>query len=310
MNQKSNHVYELDFAELPVIDFEANTGIVAVAPVPEGEQPRLEMRLENPDDANVGVSREGDTVRIRVDHNFGNWNFFGGRRDFRMLLYVPNHIHGRIVNNAGVIDAHDLSEVGLEMVNNAGQIKLSTIEGTLKLSSNAGQIVGRNCAGLFDMRSDAGEVKMYGLRLWPGNHRIHTSVGSVKLYLAPDQRVRIDAVATMGSVKIHYPSDVSAEAVLNVAAELGTVKVFPDRGVDGQDDERGERRERRSERHIFAERPMMPVPPDFGPFGRPGGPPPPERPTDEATRRVLDMVESGTVTAQEGMDLIRALKGQ
>ncbi len=115
-----------------------------------------------------------------------------------------------------------------------------------------------------------------------------TSVGSIRLELARGLPVQVSAHATMGSSRVDVRSTPGAAAILEVNAELGSVRV--------RESSRGYERDEREGANE--------VPVAEGPFRTAA------RPTpifDGTLDRVLARVASGELAPQAAADLLRAL---
>jgi hypothetical protein len=131
------------------------------------------------------------------------------------------------------------------------------------------------------------------LDLAPGEHQIRSEVGAIKLELAEGLDIRIEANVGGGSLRVRYPTNPESATVVRLSTALGSVAVR--RIGDDNDDER---RQWRRMTQVWAgppprppASPMAPVPPSV-PFAR-----------------ILALVEAGTITAAEGVELLQALRG-
>jgi len=308
------HSSPLSFADAPQLELYAQLGAdLLLVPVAEGESPRLETSL--PEDG-VEIAREGDITRVTiktVDQIFGRWNF---DVDVRLVLHVPPNLRARVRTEFGRIRAERLDEgCNLELSSAAGTIELDQVTGRMMLRTGAGKISGRALAGTFDVETAAGSVLLRIVGLEHGHHRVRTNVGAVRVDLAKGIAVKLEAHAGMGSVRCRYPSTPDAPATLELATDLGAVKV---REGGQQEDLHGD----------FPRWEAMPPFPMFSGASRPWAgawawgkrwargepprPPPPPANTirDEEMRRILSMVEQGKITAVEAEKLIRAIEAR
>jgi len=183
-----------------------------------------------------------------------------------------------------------LRDVDLEITADAGAIDLDDVSGRLVLVTSAGRIEGRALSGAIEASTDAGAIKLEIAHLAPGRHSVTTSVGSVRIDLARGMPVQISAHTTMGSSRVDVRSTPGAAAILEVNAELGSVRV------------------RESSRHhepdVIDVRPIeTTTTPEAGPFRSPA------RPVvlDGTLDRVLARVANGELSPQAAADLLRAL---
>jgi hypothetical protein len=331
---------ELPFGEHAALELEADVGVVEVAPVAEGESPRVTVTGRDADHVDVRVERLGETVRVVVSqdaafhHWFRTW-------DARVTVYVPRRIRAVVRTNVGSLAVHDLGPCTLDLSTDAGRITVERVQGRLRLTSDAGTITGEDLSGTFDVANEAGAVRLGITGLDPGEHRVQTSVGTARVRLAPGLAVQIETRASLGSARSDYPSRPDAPAVLRVTTGVGSVRV---RAADGGADERDHDHDEHHRRHgpwgafgaRFAERFERRFGEEFGrsrrhPFAPPPPPPPPppparevivveereapspaaaERPAgppDAEVERILKMVEAGELSAAEADELLRAL---
>jgi hypothetical protein len=149
-------------------------------------------------------------------------------------------------------------------------------------------------------------------------------MGSVKIDLASQVKVRIEAKTVMGSTRVRFPSTPDADAVLKLEADLGSVKVND--GGAWHDARHGDWHDWRK---YWADQNW---PQHFGEHGDAGNPfggnpferwaetarhvartvfqPPAPAVRDDELKRILSMVESGKLKADEAEKLIRAIEGR
>lgn len=133
--------------------------------------------------------------------------------------------HLKLHSDAGRIEASDLGPGDFEMTSSAGRISVRNARGRLRLSSNAGRIDGERLAGSIDVQSDMGTVRLGITWLDPGEHRVRSRLGSIRVELARGLDARVEGRASLGSVRIQYPSRPNAAAVLNCTADAGSIRV-------------------------------------------------------------------------------------
>jgi hypothetical protein len=217
-------------------------------------------------------------VRVALDpHRSFNW--FGGW-ECRAILYVPRDVRAAVQTNAGTVSVRDLEGCELGIKANAGKIELTDVYGLLHLSADAGSVTGRGLGGYFDVETQAGSVRLEILDLQPGEHRIRATMGSVRLDLARGLEVCIETRSNLGSVRNRYPTRASAPARLFLSTEMGSIRV--DEGM-------------------FERAHPQSSEPAPSPAVRP------EPPEDPELERILKMVESGSLSAQDADELLRAM---
>ncbi len=292
MEPETRRTWPLPFGERPELDMEADVLPVTLQPVVTGEAPYLELVGHHVDRAEVEIARDGDAVRVRVRPRPGRWPFglFSGAA-LRVVAHLPPAVSARVRSDAGSIDARGLGPCLLDLRTDAGRIRLEDVHGRLRLFTDAGQVSGEGVGGSLDVRTEAGKVTLDVRHLDPGEHRVHTDVGAVSLALRPGLAVRVEARASIGSVRNEYPSQAGAPAVLRVSTDVGSVRVRQGADAGAEEWDRPPEQSRDA-----AEPPPPPRPP--------GGP---SRPIDPEVERILKMVETGELTAREADELLRAL---
>ena len=214
----------LPFGDNPVLDFEASASQLEVVPVDPGEAPCLEF-----DGAiQPEVRREGEVVVVRPSSR-GFWGAFemGGHK---MTLRVPAQLKARFAADMGRLTVRNLAGCDLDISTSAGSLELHDVRGRMKLKANAGQIRGEALGGTFWVECDAGSARLGIVALDPGEHYVHSNMGSVKIDLAPGLDVRIEARTVMGSTRTKYPTNPKSLTVLKLEAELGSVKISEGNG--------------------------------------------------------------------------------
>jgi hypothetical protein len=214
--------WALPFGQPAELELRANMIGITVAPAAPGEEPRIEAIGRNAGDLDVRIERDGSRVRVEIERQ-GSW--FVGNWHAAVVLHVPPAITATIRTDAGSIEVHDLGPCDLDLETNAGSIRLQNVQGRLRLSADAGQIRGSGLRGGLEVETDAGQIRLSIDALDPGEHRVSTDVGEVRIDLAPGLDVEIDTRASVGSVWNDYPSRAGAPAVLRVSTDIGTVRV-------------------------------------------------------------------------------------
>lgn len=293
--------YPLPFSELAQLDLVASFGMLSVQPVEEGGTARLEVK--GSPGVGVELSKEGDVVRVRVGHAVGA--FFDLGPNVKLAAYVPKNVRARVRTEFGKVSVEHLNQgCDLNLAASAGALFLEDVVGRMVLWTGAGKISGDKLAGTFDVETSAGAVRLAISGLDPGTHKIRNSMGSVHVSLAPGLQVRIDAKTQLGSVSKRYPSADSAPAVLELATDLGSVRV--DEGSEA-DSRHGD----------FPRWEASGAGMDAGGFARGwagtwssffGAEPRKRNLRDEELGRILSMLEQGKITAADAERLIRAIE--
>jgi hypothetical protein len=326
----------LPFGDKPVLEVEGVAASIELVPILAGESPRIE-HLGIRRDSQVEVKQQDGVVKVHIgtpnrdEPEVFGWLAFLGRgvpQAFR--LHVPASVTARVRSDMGIIRAEGLEACDLSLATSAGMIQLQKVSGRLVLRLDAGQIRGDHLRGTFDVETSAGEVRLGIDALEPGEHRMHSRMGAVRVELAPGLKVRIVARTAMGSTRNRYPSTADAEATLKLEAELGSVRVDETRGH--QDARAGSWEDwhkhwagdpRRWERHRARDWKRWvrdwtgewPGPPGTSP-DRPSPTPAPAGSaasspiSGDELKRILTLVQDGKINAEEAERLIRALEGR
>jgi hypothetical protein len=317
-------VISLPFGDAPVLELTSTALVVALVPAQGEEQPYLEVSELLPDACRPLVTREGNTVRVRMESvqpfPFALWDL--GPR-VHMTLHVPAAVRAHVHIDAGRVRVRGLSggEVNLETA--AGVLSLKDVKGNIRLRAGAGKVTGERLSGMLDVETNAGAVHLSVEQLDAGTHRVRSSMGAVRVDLAAGQKVAIEASATMGSARISYPSAPDADAKLIVQTELGSVRVRemghtqpestpeddPASFMPGVAWRWGGGRGRGRHRH---------PPHAWAEWAQGWWPPPPQRSqspdkrgepvSDDELRRVLNLVQEGKLTAEEAQKILRAME--
>ncbi len=335
----------LPFGEKPELDLRAFACALDIVPVAKEEAPRIEQ-VGSGADLPIAVARTSTAVEVRVAPPEAGWlTFLNSGGPSLLRLHLPPNIRAQIRNELGVVKAERLEGCDLSITTSAGVIQLREIRGRMVLRAEAGQIRGIGLGGSFNVESSAGAVRLGIVALDPGTHRIHSSMGSVRLDLAAGLRVRIAPRTSMGSVRNRYPSSPDADAVLEAEAELGSVRI--DEAAAHDDPRHGDwddwRKHWADDRHKDWDwrkfwSGQQPGWSDWSEFvhknvipriimanraarrrtaaaATRGGdasvqPPAPSDVGDDELKRILKMVQEGTISAEEAEKLIRAMEGR
>ncbi len=280
--------WPLPLAEHPALEMEADFAALTMVPLREGEEPFLEARTRHGRRLQLEVAGEGGTTRVRVGHSgtfWGGWEAGGAR----LVAHVPRDVRARVRSSAGRIHVEHLEGCTLDIEADASRISLEDVGGALRVHSDAGRIDGVAIRGRLDFGSSAGAIRLEVAALDPGQHRVETNVGSLRLELARGLPVRIDSKTSMGSSKVDFPSTRDAEAVLELSADVGAIRV------------------RESHRRYEASQ-MAPYPPwPAGPYRAPQAGATPGV-TQEELDAILERVAAGSLSPADASALLRALR--
>jgi len=307
---------ELPFADPPVLELATGFSELELLPVEDGGTPRVETRRA-PEDLGITAALEDGVTVLRLGLVEAPLRWLGpGHPTVR--VYVPKQVRARVRNDMGTLSIRGLEGCDLDVTTSAGQLKLDTVHGRLKLHADAGEIKGVQVGGSLDVGCNAGSAKLSVDQLDPGEHRVFSNMGSVRIELAPEISVRIEAKTVMGATRVRFPSTADAKAVLRLDADLGSVKVSEAPAGDARHGDWADWR------RTWAEQPWAARP--EGSFT--DGPPwvrwaetarnvvskvfePPRPPVrDDELKRILSMVEEGKINAAEAEKLIRAIEGR
>jgi hypothetical protein len=302
------------------LEFTSPAVALTLVPLAEGESPRAEATPDVP----LEVKESGKLTRVTATPVFERFGFW--RSMPRVWLHLPRDVRARVTTDAGTVWAEGFSGCALQLSTSAGVIDLSDVHGQLVLRSSANLIRGVRVGGTLDVETNAGAIKLDVDSLEAGTHRIRSSMGPVKVHLAPGLDVRLEPQTTLGSVRTRYPSRPEAAAVLRLETELGSVRVRESGHEPGE-----EREEYGESSYPGMAGPWMRMWGMRG-FGRHGGrghpmhggrhfhetPPPPASPArsatagvaDEELRRILTLVQEQRLTAEQAEQLLRAMDGR
>jgi hypothetical protein len=318
-------IIPLPFASPAVLEVTAPACALAVVATQPGEAPFLESSEALADIFKPAITLDGGTVRVKFDFHipqpfpFSFWDF--GPK-VQLTLHVPPDVKARLRLDAGRARIRGLSGCDLDIEASAGVLTLRDVTGRMRLVTGAGKITGEHLSGTIDAEANAGTIRLQVDRLATGKHRIHSTMGSVRLDLAAGQKVQINARAAMGSVRNSYPSSPGAEASVDVQTDFGSVRI-----VEGA----GEPSSPAPEEGMFGGG-WWGAWPGFvsrrwghqGPWHQGGGghsarPPRPEaseqqppreaasKVSDEELRRILTLVQEGKLSPEEAQKLLRAM---
>ena len=282
---QNGNTWELPFGSPAELELHSEWGSLSLLPVEPGQQPRLELSHGSLESIAVHVEKVGARVRVALDpHRSFSWL---GNWECRAVLYVPRDIHASIQTNAGSVSVRELDGCRLGIKANAGKIDLVRVYGLLHLSADAGSVTAREVGGYFDVETQAGSVRLEIVDLQPGEHRVRATMGSVRVELARGLDVCIETHTSLGSVRNQVQTRSSAPAKLMLWTEMGSIRIEETSSTAG----------------AWRGTPTSTAP---APPGAPDAPPASSR-EDPELERILKMVESGSLSAQEADDLLRAM---
>jgi hypothetical protein len=326
----AQQVWSLPFAQRPVLDFEANATSIEVVPVEPGQAPRIESRRAGAQ-LDVKQVGETVVVRVGMDNPWGGNPFdaardaheehlrrhghrvergrdrsplaeelirgiagavFSGRFGGAFTLYLPPNLQARLSCNMGEVEIRKLAGCDIAVSTNAGSLVIDECRGRFAVRAKAGRILCRRVGGTFDVESGMGEAMLDIVALDEGVHKVVSTMGSVKVELAPNMDVRVESKTVMGSTRTRYPSRNDSKTILKLEAELGSVRVRE--GHEYKDPLHGDWPDWRKQ---WNEGPSVPV----------ADPAPP--PEGNELRKILDLVQQKKVSPEEAERLISALHG-
>lgn len=291
----------LELSEKPEIDVRVQAERIRVFPIEPGGLARIEVSMRRGAEvAPIELSRDGDRLIIAGTKNPSAWPWPGAGMVNQLVLYVPQHIRARIKQDFGQLFIERLAGCDLDLSASAGTIALTDVHGRLTVSVDSGTVSGEHLGGTIDVHSQAGSVKLGIDALDAGEHRVRTAMGSVKVFLAPSVKVKMEANTTLGSTRVTHPNSPDADAVMRLDAELGSIRVKT--GADAEDRRHGDWPDWRRLWRDFAKQAVA-VAIDEIPRALPSN----ARVPDEELRKVLELVESGKLTAPDAERLIRAM---
>jgi len=290
---QNDMIWELPFGQPAELELRAEWGNLTFMPIRrEGEMPRLELSRGSAEHITVHVEKVDNAVRVAIEPQ-RNFNWFGNW-EAKATVYVPRDVHAAIQTNAGSVTVEDLVGCELGIKANAGKIDLRNVYGLMHLAADAGSVTGREVGGFFDVETQAGSIRLDILDLQPGEHRIRAAMGSVRLELVRGMDLCVETHTSLGSVRNSYPSRQEAPAKLMLSTEMGSLRI-----------EEGSSRGpawRPTPMNFAPERPSAPTRP-IPPNTPANGP----RREDPELNRILQMVESGQLSAQDADELLKAM---
>jgi len=215
-------------------------------------------------------------------------------------LFVPPHVRAKLAVQGGKLTIDGLAGCDLSVAATAGSVELDRSRGRFALAVDSGMVRGERLGGSFDVRCQAGAVTLGLDALDPGVHHLRTTMGSLKVELAPGLDVKLESNATLGSARASYPSNPDAKTTLRLSADLGAVRVREGGAV--QDDRHGDWPDwRRFWRDVVD--PISTAAANTVPTQAP-----PAAQSPDELRRVLELVQSGALNVADAEKLIRALR--
>ena len=237
---------ELPLDEHPQLELETDFAMVFVLPALRGQKPFVEVVAEQAPLPNLEVSAGGGTTRVRVDgmgrismSGFGTAAYgkvgSGRSSEPRRTFSPKSSFTSRSTYGAappvGCLRplSHGLSNCDFEIRATAGALDLEDVAGKLALGTEAGRIDGRGLAGSISATTSAGAIRLELLSLDPGRHHIQTNMGAAIVELARGLPVQIETRTAMGSSRVNAVSTRGADAVLEIEADVGAIRVMQSR---------------------------------------------------------------------------------
>ena len=265
----------------------------------------------------VDARDDGVHVGMRLrEQRLHGWGFWGWGPPMTVTMAVPSDVDLTLQSDVGRVRVSGLSGCRLNVATEAGALDLDDVHGALKLHTSAGTIRAGRLGGTLDVSTHAGSIRLAVDALDDGDHRVHSDVGSIRVELAETVVTRIEANTTLGAVKVDHPHTNDAPALLAVSAEMGSVRVRTlgarHHGGRGQAHRHAHARHHGRQHGWQGWHQGWGAPPERSTGGAVSSVAVPSDPPDAATAhqetlRVLKMLESGTITAEQAEELLRAL---
>jgi hypothetical protein len=298
--------HKLPLEGRPWIELETEFAAIEMRPIAPGEEPYVEVVGDEPlPELHITVDESGGdrVVRLRGDGmglgvgDTGSqarlwegrfWERLRWKRHFQLQLVfcVPPDVRARLRPAAAYVHIENLVDCELDIHADAGAVVLDDVSGRLQLKTDAGRIEGSGLAGSIGVTTTAGAIQLEIVALDPGRHNIRTKMGAAVIQLARGLPVQIDTRTAMGSSRVAAVSTRGADAILDVEADLGAVRIFEAR--------RG-----------WAPRPQQGHP--RGPYRSPAAPEPPSPNVHADIEAILARVADGSLTPAAARDLLREL---
>jgi hypothetical protein len=286
--------WPLPFEGQAELEFTAGRGAVALVPIDPGAEAFLEVTGRGAAGVGVRVTRAGRVVRVDVRRDTG-FRRSDERGETTVVLHVPRDIRAQLETEAGSMEARGLGPCALTIRTGAGRIALSDVYGRLRLSAGAGQIAGHGLGGSIDIQANAGAILLEIESLDPGEHRIYSGAGTIRLGIARDVDARVEVDHGRGPVEIDYPTRRHAAAVLRISSTNGSIYV-----------REGHASGLRAPVRVPHEAPLSPPMPE-GKRTTDADETPASKASDQDVERILELVAAGQLSARAAKGLLSAL---
>ena len=178
---------------------ESSAGAVDLEAGPAGSvRVDVERRADSDDEARkleVQLTQQGNTVRIRFEHEGGGWHN-SGSVNFR--IRAPADARLQIATGGGGVSARGFAG-GVKVDTGGGGIDIDGAAGTLDLRSGGGSIEARHVRGSVDVSTGGGSVRVEGALA--GKNRVETGGGSIHVAIPAASRLAVDASTGSGSAE-------------------------------------------------------------------------------------------------------------
>lgn len=169
--------------------------------------------------------RGGDIhLRGRFEEASSPWSRWRDRGKLRTRVFVrvPERFNVDFTSGAGNIDISSL-EGTVQGSTGAGNLKINSVRGVLELSSGAGNVQISETTGRVEVSTGAGNVELRGVqgaleirtgagnvtaritRQPEGDSSLESGAGNVTVFVGQEVGVDVDAQAGMGSIQTDFP---------------------------------------------------------------------------------------------------------
>ena len=302
---------DLPLAEHPLLDLESDFALIWVEPTDGtpyielvGEAPLPELTVEGVGGttrvraSGLGLTDHGDRGGERLRRGgFWEGSFWERRRwkkhfQVQLVVHVPADVRARIRPAAAFVHVERLRGCQLDIHADAGALVLEDVSGRLILETEAGRIDGTGLSGSITASTGAGAIRLEIAHLDPGRHHVRTNMGAAIIEVAKNLPVQIDTRTAMGSSRVNAVSTRGANAVLDVEAELGAIRVH-------------------TSRHTWVAPPIAASPPSpasassDSPYRSPRAPG--SSTDDDTLDQILTRVAEGSLSKTDARELLRSM---
>lgn len=290
----------LPLDEHPRLDLATDFAVLFVLPLEKAsDKPFVELVGEELPMPDLDVRAENGTTRVRVegmgrvlDERLRRGRIWEGRfweklrwkKHFhtQLIVHVPSRgLRARIRPSAAYVQVSDLQDCDLDIHADAGALVIENVSGNLVLGTEAGRIDGLGLSGSITTTTSAGAVRLELLSLDPGRHRVRTNMGAAIIEVARGLPVQIETRTSMGSSRVDAVSTRGADAILDIEADLGAIRVMESR-------REWSRRSPRVTPYRSSERPQ-------------------DAADDEGLQKILARVADGSLSPGDAKELLRSM---